>query len=100
MMAKVKECLDKLKAPYHVCMGNHETTWSESGCTIYSQVFGPEYYSFDYNGVHFVLFNTGPLLKMAFGHVSPYVINWAVEDLTKNWDEMTKSFRIRFKVIP
>ena len=81
MMQEVKKCLERLRMPYHVCMGNHETTWSESGCTSYSRIFGPEYYAFDYGGVRFVLFNTGPLLKMAYGHVSPYVIDWARRDL-------------------
>ena len=85
-IAKVKEILDHLKMPYHVCLGNHETTWSESGCTAYSQIFGPEYYAFDFGGVHFLFFNTGPLLKMAYGHVSPYVINWAKKDLEAHQD--------------
>ena len=86
MMRRVKECLDCLTVPYHVCMGNHETTWSESGCTGYSSIFGPEYYSFDFGGVHFVLFNTGPLLKMAYGHVSPFVYTWAARDLQEHSD--------------
>ena len=29
MIQEVKNCLDRLTVPYHVCMGNHETTWSE-----------------------------------------------------------------------
>ncbi|MCR4920618.1 MAG: PQQ-binding-like beta-propeller repeat protein [Bacteroidaceae bacterium] len=81
MMRQVKACLDHLNRPYHVCMGNHETTWSESGCTGYSRIFGPEYYSFEYGGVLFLLFNTGPLLKMAYGHVSPFVTTWATKEL-------------------
>ena len=32
-MEKVKSCLDLLKVPYHVVLGNHETKWSDSGCT-------------------------------------------------------------------
>ena len=86
MMQQVKACLDRLHRPYHVCMGNHETTWSESGCTGYSRIFGPEYYSMDFGGVHFVFFNTGPLLKMAYGHVSPYVYTWAARDLQAHRD--------------
>ncbi len=84
MMREVKRCLDHLRIPYYVCLGNHETTWSESGCTAFGQVFGPEYFAFDHKGVRFLLFNTGPLLKMAYGHVSPAVISWAQEDLQKN----------------
>jgi outer membrane protein assembly factor BamB/predicted phosphodiesterase len=87
MLQEVKNCLDRLKMPYHVCMGNHETTWSESGCTAYSRIFGPEYYAFDYGGVRFLLFNTGPLLKMAYGHVSPFVTEWARQDLEAHRDQ-------------
>ena len=86
MMQQVKACLDRLNCPYHVCMGNHETTWSESGCTGYSSIFGPEYYSFAYNGVCFLMFNTGPLLKMAYGHVSPFVTAWAEKELQSHRD--------------
>ncbi len=86
MLHEVKNCLSRLRMPYHVCMGNHETTWSESGCTAYSRIFGPEFYSFDFNGVRFLLFNTGPLLKMAYGHVSPSIIEWARSDLESNRD--------------
>ncbi len=84
MIKEVKRCLDHLNVPYHVCLGNHETTWSESGCTAFGRVFGPEYFAFDHKGVRFLLFNTGPLLKMAYGHVSPFGISWASEDLQKN----------------
>ena len=86
MMQQVKACLDRLNRPYHVCMGNHETTWSESGCTGDSRIFGPEYFSMDFGGVHFVFFNTGPLLKLAYGHVSPYVYTWAARDLQAHRD--------------
>ena len=86
MMQQVKACLDQLNCPYHVCMGNHETTWSESGCMGFSRIFGPEYYSFEYGGVLFLMFNTGPLLKMAFGHVSPFVTTWAEKELQSHRD--------------
>lgn len=80
-MVKVKKCLDHLKQPYYVCLGNHETTWSESGCTAFSEIFGPEFSEFTHKGVQFLLFNSGPLLKMAYGHVSPSVLHWASERL-------------------
>ena len=51
MMQQVKACLDRLTCPYYVCMGNHETTWSESGCTGYSRIFGPEDFSMYFGGV-------------------------------------------------
>ena len=85
-MQQVKACLDHLNRPYYVCMGNHETTWSESGCMGFSRIFGPEYYSFEFGGVLFLMFNTGPLLKMAYGHVSPFVTAWAEKELQKHRD--------------
>lgn len=80
-LEKTKHCLDQLTKPYYVCMGNHETTWSESGCTAYSEIYGPEMFELRRNGVQFLFFNSGPLLKMAYGHVSPSILHWASERL-------------------
>jgi outer membrane protein assembly factor BamB/Icc-related predicted phosphoesterase len=79
----VKNCLSQLKVPYYVCLGNHETTWSESGCTAFSDLFGPETFKFEDKGVLFLGFNSGPLLRMAYGHVSPADINWLKKELAK-----------------
>ena len=75
-MELAKTELDRLHIPYHITSGNHETTWSESGMTDFSRVFGSERFSFSHNGVFFFGFNTGPVLKMADGHVSPQDIKW------------------------
>ena len=75
-MELAKTELDRLHIPYHITSGNHETTWSESGMTDFSRVFGSERFSFFHNGVFFFGFNTGPVLKMADGHVSPQDIKW------------------------
>lgn len=114
-MLNVKRCLNRLRMPYYVCMGNHETTWSASGCMAYGRIFGKEHYSLDKNGVRFLFFNSGPLLKMALGHVSPGVISWAKRKIQEakehsmpviavthypmkegdvdNWYEVTDAFR-------
>lgn len=76
-MEKVKAQLNRLTVPYHITSGNHETTWSESGVMDFSRVFGSERFAFSYNGVFFIAFNTGPVLKMADGHVAPQDIRWA-----------------------
>ncbi len=80
-MLKVKTCLEALRIPYHVYLGNHETTWSESGCTAFQEIFGPETFTFEHNGVAFVGFNSGPLMRMAYGHVSPYDIEQMKKEL-------------------
>ncbi len=83
-MLRAKGMFDKLKIPYHVVLGNHETTWSESGCMDFRDIFGSESLCFEHNGVKFICFNSGPLLKMAYGHVSPKDIKWATEELKKD----------------
>lgn len=73
---KVKQCLDLLRYPYYTVMGNHETKWSESGCTMFAKIFGGERFSFFHKGIQFIGFNTGPFMRMAFGHVKPQDISW------------------------
>lgn len=75
-MEFVKQQLDRLSVPYYVTSGNHETTWSESGVQDFAKVFGSERFSFTYNDILFFGFNTGPVLKMADGHVAPQDIDW------------------------
>lgn len=80
-MQQVKSCLDHLKMDYHVVMGNHETKWSDSGCTAFGDIFGYERFSFMHKGFRFIGFNSGPLMRMAYGHVVPQDITWMKEQM-------------------
>lgn len=80
---KVKSCLDLLKVKYYVVPGNHETKWSESGCTAFADVFGSERFEFTHKGILFMGFNSGPLMRMAYGHVVPQDIAWMQERMDK-----------------
>ncbi len=80
-LLEAKKTLDGLKVPYYAVMGNHETKWSASGCTAWSEVFGSERFETDCKGVHFIGFNTGPLMRMAFGHVVKQDLLWLRERL-------------------
>ena len=80
-MELVKAELDRLPMQYFITSGNHETTWSESGCTDFDKVFGSSRFSFSFQDIRFVGFNTGPVLKMADGHVAPQDIEWVREKL-------------------
>lgn len=77
----VKAELDRLHVPYYVTSGNHETTWSESGCTAFEKVFGSSRFAFSYDQCFFVGFNSGPFLKMMDGHVAPQDISWLEQKL-------------------
>lgn len=72
----VKGELDKLRVPYYATSGNHETTWSESGVMDFSRVFGSNRFAFTYDSTFFIGFNSGPVIRMADGHVAPQDIAW------------------------
>lgn len=59
-MEKAKGCFDLLRYPYFIVLGNHETKWSDSGCTAFEEIFGYERFEFEHKGVYFLGFNTGP----------------------------------------
>ena len=82
-MEKVKSCLDLLKVKYYVVLGNHETKWSDSGCTAFGEIFGGERFEFGHKGFLFLGFNSGPLMRMAYGHVVPQDIRWMTETMDR-----------------
>lgn len=82
-MKKVKSCLDLLKVKYYVVLGNHETKWSDSGCTAFGEIFGGERFEFEHKGFLFLGFNSGPLMRMAYGHVVPQDIRWMTETMER-----------------
>lgn len=82
-MEKVKSRLDLLKVKYYVALGNHETKWSDSGCTAFGEIFGGERFDFEHKGFLFLGFNSGPLMRMAYGHVVPQDIRWMTERMNQ-----------------
>ncbi len=80
-LQQAREILDRLKVPYYAIAGNHETKWSESGVTDFGKIFGGERFRFEHKGFLFLGFNTGPLMRMANGHVAPQDITWLREEL-------------------
>lgn len=82
-LLEVKRNLDLLRYKYYIILGNHETTWSDSGCTAFGDIFGSERFDFMHNGILFLGFNTGPFMRMAFGHVVPQDIEWLKSNMDK-----------------
>ena len=77
----VKAALEQLNVPFYATSGNHETTWSESGVMDFTRVFGDSRFSFTHNGMYFIGFNSGPVIRMADGHVAPQDIAWLQHNL-------------------
>lgn len=64
-IAAVKSIFDKLKYKYYIVAGNHDSTWSESGCNTFIKVFGYEHFEFEVGGWRFIGCNCGPDMRMA-----------------------------------
>lgn len=77
----IKDELEKLNVPFYAASGNHETTWSESGVMDFSRVFGDSRFAFTHNDMYFIGFNSGPVIRMADGHVAPQDITWLKHNL-------------------
>lgn len=75
--------LERLNVKYYSTPGNHDTKWSESGATHFGDVFGADKFEFEHGGILFLGFNTGPLIRMADGHVLPEDIAWLKTELQK-----------------
>ena len=109
-----KGILDSLVVPYHIIPGNHDTKWSESGCTSFSRIFGADRFVFDYGTYTFVGLHEGPIMKMGDGHFAPEDLRWMdsvlaalpdprrplflvthypLDDGIDNWQEMTQRLR-------
>ena len=85
-MLRAKQVLDSIQVPVYVTSGNHETKWSESGCTDFAKVFSSDRFCFSYNDCLFFAFGTGPIIKMADGHVAPQDVIW-IDSLLRNAKE-------------
>ena len=47
---QAKSILDGLEKPYYILPGNHDTKWSESGCTTFRQLFKQDRFEFSHGG--------------------------------------------------
>lgn len=89
-LISAKEIFEKLNRPYFVIPGNHDTKWSESGCTKFSQVFGDNRFLFVINDYCFIGINSGIPLRGGGGHIAPEDMEWLKFQL----DKFSKSTKI------
>ena len=51
------EACEGFEMPIHLVIGNHDV-WNEQSRKIWEQRYGPEYYSWDHKGCHFIALNS------------------------------------------
>ncbi|WP_337873001.1 PQQ-binding-like beta-propeller repeat protein [Ignavibacterium sp.] len=75
-LSLAKTILDKLKNPYFIIPGNHDTKWSESGCTDFIKLWGNDRFVFEIENFLFVGLHQGPRMRMADGFFAPEDLRW------------------------
>ncbi|MBK8952335.1 MAG: PQQ-binding-like beta-propeller repeat protein [Chitinophagaceae bacterium] len=78
-----KQILDSLNVRWYIFPGNHDTGWSESGGVTFTNVFGSDKFSFEYNGILFLGCASGPYVRMSDGHVPRDAVNWLEKEIKK-----------------
>lgn len=75
-LSLAKKILDELEKPYYIIPGNHDTKWSESGCTDFIKLWGKDRFVFEYDKYLFIGLHQGPRMRMADGYFAPEDLRW------------------------
>ncbi|MDY6822033.1 MAG: calcineurin-like phosphoesterase family protein, partial [Deferribacterota bacterium] len=83
---RLTEVMGKIGKPVYYLPGNHDTNDNLEGPSshynIYKNYFGPQYYSFNYGKVHFIILNNVKWESGAYhGELGEKQLNWIKEDL-------------------
>ncbi len=68
--------LDSLRRPCFVVPGNHDTKWSESGCTTFPRLRGGDRFAHAAGPFLFIGMSQGPVMRMGDGHFAPEDLRW------------------------
>ncbi|MEP0861438.1 MAG: PQQ-binding-like beta-propeller repeat protein [Ignavibacterium sp.] len=88
-LSLAKSILDKLDKPYYIIPGNHDTKWSESGCTDFIKLWGNDRFVFENQNMLFIGLHEGPRMRMADGYFAPEDLRW-FDSLFKTKSDSTK----------
>ena len=75
-IAKAYEIMSRLRIPYRLVPGNHDTKWSESGCNTFLRTFGYEQFEFEAGGYRFLGSSCGPEMRFEADMVPRNSMNW------------------------
>jgi outer membrane protein assembly factor BamB/predicted phosphohydrolase len=82
-LEQAKTLLDRLEKPYYILPGNHDTKWSESGCTTFRRLFKRDRFVFSFGRFRFLGLHQGPIMKMGDGHFAPEDLRWFDNELAR-----------------
>ncbi|MDD3323077.1 MAG: metallophosphoesterase [Paludibacter sp.] len=79
-----KQILDKLKIPYFISIGNHDTNSGGTESIYFNAVFGSDTFSFKHNEYQFIGFPTSPLDKKSKAHITGKDLKFIKSKLKEN----------------
>lgn len=88
-LSLAKSILERLKKPYFIIPGNHDTKWSESGCTDFIKLWNNDRFVFEKDSFLFIGLHQGPRMRMADGFFAPEDLKW-FDSLFKSESDSTK----------
>ncbi|QOJ28301.1 MAG: PQQ-binding-like beta-propeller repeat protein [Ignavibacteriales bacterium] len=91
-LTKAKEILDQLKVPYYIIPGNHDTKWSESGNTIFKQLWKDDKFYFRKGRTAHIGINSGVYWRGGGGHFTAEDLVWLDSIVNKE----SKGFELYF----
>ena len=74
--------LERLTKKYLFVPGNHDTNWSENGCTSFDKIMGGSQFSYKYNGILFLGISSGPYMRMGNSQAPREDIEWLRQQLS------------------
>ncbi len=75
--------LNELNKPLFIIPGNHDTKWSESGCTKFAEIWDDNKFIHETNSTIFIGMNSGITMKGGGGHFTPEDISWLKDELSQ-----------------
>jgi outer membrane protein assembly factor BamB/predicted phosphodiesterase len=72
--------IHQINIPVYSVLGNHEVRWTDICKERFVHYFGNRYYSFDHNGIHFVILD-GTIPLQHHGHFYRTQLAWLKKDL-------------------
>lgn len=92
--------LHKLNVPFLAVSGNHETKWSQNLSTAFKHIFGYDRFSFDLGKYRLIGFNTGPIIRMMDGHISPSDLSYIEAELSSMPSDMEAIIVTHYPLLP
>ena len=85
--------ISRLAQPFFATTGNHETNWSDSGCSEFARLYGDDKFFHRHGNYVFVGVASGPWLQMGDGYIKKRDIAWLGETLA---NELTDGDKVIF----